>query len=112
MGVPTGRAWIGSVWVPVNQDLGLDHFGEFNSFPRHEIKIGPIRGEMAALTLIHETFEAICDIYDLPLKENHIRCLEHAVAGLIVRSPELVDWVVSELRKAENTCPMSSRSVD
>jgi len=38
--------------------------------------------------------------------------IEHAVAGLIVRSPELVDWAISELRKAENPCPMSTPFVD
>lgn len=112
MRVPKGRAWIGSVWVPIDQDLSLSHFGEFRSFPQHEIVIGPVRGDIAALTVIHESLEAICDIYDLNLKENHIRCLEHALAGLIVRSPEIVDWVISELRKSENACPMSTTSVD
>jgi hypothetical protein len=112
MGIPKGRVWIGSVWVPVDQDLSLGHFGEYRSFPAHEIVIGPVRGDMAALTVIHETIEAICDIYDLNLKENHIRCLEHALAGLVMRSPSMVDWVVSELRKSENACPISTSFVD
>jgi hypothetical protein len=112
MAVPTGRAWIGASWVPVVQEVELSHFGEYRSFPKPQIAIGPVRGEIAALTAIHETFEAISDIYDLNLKETQIRCIEHAVAGLIVRSPELVDWAISELRKAENSCPMSTPFVD
>lgn len=112
MRVPTGRVWVGSVWVPVSEDLSLDHFGEYRSFPHHEIAIGPVRGEVAALTAIHEVLEAICDIYDLNLKEIHIRCIEHALAGIIVRSPEMVDWVISELRKSENACPLNTTPVD
>lgn len=112
MRVPTGRAWIGSAWVPVVEDLTLGHFGEYRSFPEHEIVIGPVRGELAALTAIHETIEAIADIYDLRLRETEIRCIEHALAGLIIRSPQLVDWAISELRKSDNACPLSTSSVD
>ena len=112
MRIPSDRLWIGSVWVPLNQELDLSHFGEFRSFPNHEIVIGPIRDDIAALTIIHEVFEAIADIYDLNLKETHIRCIEHALAGLIVRSPEMVDWVISELRKSDNACSVSTSSIN
>jgi len=110
--MPKDRLWIGSVWVPVKQELDLSYFGEFRSFPNHEIAIGPVRDDIAALTVIHEVFEAIADIYDLNLKETHIRCIEHALAGLIVRSPEMVDWAISELRKSDNACSLSTSSID
>ncbi len=98
--------------MPVNQELDLSYFGEFRSFPVHEIAIGPVRDDIAALTIIHETLEAISDIYDLNLKETHIRCIEHALAGLVVRSPEMVDWAISELRKSDNACPSSTSSIN
>ena len=110
--IPEDRVWIASQWVPVKQDITISHFGQFNSFPNPEILIGPVRGEIAAMTVIHESLEAASDILDLKMRESEIRCLEQCIAGVIVRSPELVDWIVKELRKSEDHCKTPECIVD
>ena len=86
MRIPDSRVWIASQWVSVKQDPTISYFGQFNSFPNPEILIGPVRGE--------------------------IRCLEHCIAGAIVRSPDLVDWIIKELRKSEDGCKSSTAVVN
>ena len=106
MRIPDSRVWIASQWVSVKQDPTISYFGQFNSFP------SPVRGEIAAMTVIHESIEAASDILDLKMKESEIRCLEHCIAGAIVRSPDLVDWIIKELRKSEDGCKSSTAVVN
>ena len=102
MALPTDRAWVGCHWLPLIERLDFDHYGKFDPFPVPSISYGPIRGHLLAMTLIHEFLEAVADIYDIKLKETDIRCLETSLVGVIIRSPELTDWVVRELRKSES----------
>tara|TARA_X000001382_G_scaffold130796_1_gene126992 strand:+ start:718 stop:1056 length:339 start_codon:yes stop_codon:yes gene_type:complete len=112
MTIPEGTVWIASQWVVLKHDPAIGHFGQFNSFPNPEILIGPVRGEIAAMTVIHEAIEAAADILDLKMKESEIRCLEHCISGMIIRSPEVVDWIVKELRKSEDGCKRSMAAVN
>ena len=112
MRIPDSRVWIASQWVSVKQDPTISYCGQFNSFPNPEILIGPVRGEIAAMTVIHESLEAASEILDLKMKESEIRCLEHCIAGAIVRSPDLVDWIIKELRKSEDGCKSSTAVVN
>ena len=109
---PDRRVWIGGQWIEIVQRLDLDHFGEFNSFPKPEIVLVPIRNDIAAMTLIHEMLEAACEVLDVKMKESEIRCLEHCIAALIVRSPQTVDWIISELRNSEKNCKAENIGVE
>jgi len=102
MGLPTDKVWVGCHWLPLTERMDLSHFGQYDAFPNPGISYGPVRGHILAMTLIHEFIEAVADIYDLKIKETEIRCLETSLVGVIMRSPELTDWVVRELRKSES----------
>ena len=109
---PDKRVWIGGQWVEIVERLDLGHFGEFNCFPKPEIVMGPVRKDVAAMTMIHEMLEAACEVLDIKMKESEIRCLEHCISALIVRSPNTVDWIISELRNSEKACGPNNPGVE
>ena len=49
---------------------------------------------MEYLTIVHEIIEAICDIYDLPLDECHIRVLEMSIGQIVKENPKLVEEII------------------
>ena len=70
-------------------------YGSYEGFPDAVIKIdGRLDGKTVVLTLIHELFEAVIDMYDMPLDETHVRILELTVGRFIEDNSEAVrDWV-------------------
>jgi len=77
------------------EDQDTDIFGEYKAFPSPVILIDErLSPKMEYLTIVHEIIEAICDIYDLPLDECHIRVLEMSIGQIVKENPKLVEEII------------------
>tara|TARA_R100001082_G_scaffold78921_1_gene46349 strand:+ start:1972 stop:2286 length:315 start_codon:yes stop_codon:yes gene_type:complete len=78
--------------------LDDDTFGEYSPFPHPVIHVDDrLSPKIESCTVLHEIFEAITDIYELPLTECHIRVLEATLAQVIKSNPKYFQTLVNDI---------------
>ena len=78
--------------------LDDETFGEYSPFPHPVIHVDDrLSPKIETTTVLHEIFEAITDIYELPLTECHIRVLEASIAQAIISNPKYFERMIFDL---------------